>query len=196
METSKTITTVFMVAALLVMAALALSVNRQPAATQKQPVELAENIAHLERLLGIAGDHIHSVELAGCAPAPLRQIRSAPGTPLTGDNDAPGTLPQGCADLLVQSNVLLGETRSPGEFINAGPEISPAASISYVRFDGLVLKIAPTAQGRLRLRADYDAETASKFRDLQTGSEPAAPVATIAAQLNSGKYGGISGRAE
>ena len=118
----------------------------------------------------------------------LARTRAEPGARLVAESGELEVMPEGCNDLLERINYLLGQIGQPDAFINGTSINVSGASISYTRFDGLVLQIAPTDHESIELRAGYDGEIAAKFRDRQTLSATEQSVPAIAARLNRGEY--------
>ena len=82
METSRKITTIFMVVALLAMAALAFWTNRQDETTQiVSPLPgLAENLVAIQKITDFPHTHLRSVRIISTPKFPMMSLATNRGT--------------------------------------------------------------------------------------------------------------------
>jgi hypothetical protein len=147
MDASKTITSIFMVVALVAMALLAISVNQKSSPEKAGATEfvllpgLAENLRSVERITGFPASHIRSVRLVRTSGEELAVIREQPD----GDEFQFETLPPesvtAYSAILFANAAFLDGLRSDNAFAVTGfADENVIGQLTYTSFDGLVLK--------------------------------------------------------
>ena len=197
MESSKTVTSIFIAVALVALAALAISVN-QKSALEPEPVPtllpgLSENLASMERITGFPVSHIHSVRLVRTNKEELAVTRDAPDSPEFQFEIAPAeSISPYSTMLFANTSFLDGLDPNDGFSVIGFSEEKTIAELTYSSFDGLILKFvffrAEDATW-LRMIASYSDKLAARYRDtsaatLLSGNE----VLDIAHNLNGRVY--------
>jgi len=191
MESSKKITSIMMVVAVVTLAALAFSVYRD-SALRNTPAEviqmqsplpgLAENLLSLERVINYPATSIRSIIVERTNGEQTTLIRDAP------DNfefkfldTAPENMTPFSA-ILFTNAVLLDSLESGDAFTVSGTaEEKRLGSLTYTSFDGLVLESLVFRSNNatwLRMVAAHSPKLAARFTDtVPAGSQSAAEVA-------------------
>jgi hypothetical protein len=197
MESSKTVTSIFIVVTLVAMVALAISVN-QKSALETEPVPtllpgLSENLGSMERITGFPVSHIRSVRLVRTNKEELAVIRDTPDSPeFQFEIAPPESITPYSTMLFANTSFLDGLNRKYGFSVISFSEETIISELTYSSFDGLILKFiffrAEDATW-LRMIALYSDKLAARYRDasdvtLLSGNE----ILDIARSLNGRVY--------
>jgi hypothetical protein len=197
MESSKTVTSIFIVVTLVAMVALAISVN-QKSALETEPVPtllpgLSENLGSMERITGFPVSHIRSVRLVRTNKEELAVTRDTPDSPeFQFEIAPPESITPYSTMLFANTSFLDGLNRNYGFSVISFSEETIISELTYSSFDGLILKFiffrAEDATW-LRIIASYSDNLAARYLDtsditLLSGNE----VLDIARSLNGRVY--------
>jgi hypothetical protein len=147
MNTSKTITSVFMVVALVVMAALAISVNQKSETNEDDVAEfkalpgLAENLRSMAKITEFPASHIRSVRITRTNGNEVAVIREQPDSREFQFETPPAESVTAYSAILYANAAFLDALRSSNAFAVTGfDEERVIGQLTYTTFDGLVLK--------------------------------------------------------
>jgi hypothetical protein len=197
MESSKTITSIFIAVALVAMAALAISVNQKSAPeTDSVPAllpGLAENLGSVERFTGFPASHIRSVRLLRTNRDELAMARVTPvNAKFQFEITPPESITPYSAILFANAAFLDGLDPGYGFSVTGFTEEKTIGELTYSSFDGLVLKFvvfrAKDATW-LRMIASYSDKLAARYQDTPEASLlSGAEIVEIAHRLNGRVY--------
>jgi hypothetical protein len=197
MESSKTITSIFIAVALVAMAALAISVNQKSAQeTDSVPAllpGLAENISSVERITGFPASHIRSVRLLRTNRDELAVARETPvSANFQFETTSPESITPYSAMLFANAAFLDGLDPGHGFSVTGFSVEKTIGELTYSSFDGLVLKfVVFRAQDAtwLRMIASYSNKLAARYQDTPEASLlSGAEIVEIARGLNGRVY--------
>lgn len=200
MESSKKITTIMIVVAIVTLAALALSTGRQSEQAE-QPVDsqtellpgLYKNLQSLERIAGFPRRNIRSVILTRSNGEQLTLIREQPDTENYSYLDSPPRDITPFSAILFANASFLDALASADTFVVTGAEEDlRLGSLKYTSFDGLVLELIVFRSGnstKLRMIATYSEKLAERYDDAQSERFlPAREIKETARRLNGRVY--------
>ena len=140
MESSRTVTSIFIVVALVAMAALAVSVNRK-SAPEAEPVllpGLTENLRSMEEITDFPADHIRSVRIVRTNGEELAVIRERPAVSEFRFATTPPESITPFSAILFANAAFLDGLRSPDA--SGFRDAQVISELTYTSFDELVLK--------------------------------------------------------
>jgi hypothetical protein len=171
MESSKTVTSIFIAVALVALAALAISVNqksaREPKSVPTLLPGLAENLGSVERITGFPANHIRSVRMVKTNGEALTVAREIPDSrDFQFETTPPESITPYSAILFANAAFLGGLSPNNGFSVTGITEETVIAKLTYTSFDGLVLKfVVFTAEDTtgLRMIAAYSDKLATRY---------------------------------
>ena len=197
MESSRNVTSIFMVVALIAMAALAVSVS-QRSDPESQPDSillpgLAENLLAMERITDFPATHIRSVRIVRTDGEELAVIREQPGSrEFEFETSRPDSLAPYSGILFANASFLDGLRSSNAFGVTGFTDETVIGELTYTSFDGLVLKTvvfrADNATG-LRMLATYSQKLKARYDESSSVSLlPTDEIIEIARRLNGRVY--------
>lgn len=174
MESSKTVTSIFIVVALVAMAALAISVD-QKSGHEIEPISpplpgLIENLHSMENFTGFPASHIRSVRMIRTNGEELAVIREMPDSSKFQFETVPPKIITPYSALLFANASLLDGLHSDKGFVVTGvSDEKIITKLTYSSFDGLILKLVVfTAEDAtwLRMVASYSEKLATRYQDI------------------------------
>jgi hypothetical protein len=198
MESSKTVTSVFIVVALVALVALAVSIQRrapnnaQPEADQTVLPGLTENLRSISRIIDFPADHIRSVRITRTDGEELAVERLDPASDWQFEAGSPEDIIPYTA-ILYANSAFLDNLKSPEKFaVNAVEPEMQLGKLIYTSFDGLVLNctVFRASEGTwLRMTAAYSPKLAERFVSPDSSSLfSEAKINSIAAKLQGRLY--------
>lgn len=197
MESSRNVTSIFMVVALIAMAALAVSVSqRSDRESQPDPIllpGLAENLLAMERITDFPATHIRSVRIVRTDGEELAVIREQPGSrEFEFETSRPDSLAPYSGILFANASFLDGLRSSNAFGVTGFTDETVIGELTYTSFDGLVLKNVvfrgKDATG-LRMLATYSQKLKARYDESSSVSLlPTDEIIEIARRLNGRVY--------
>jgi len=197
MDSTKKITSIFMVVALIAMAALAVSVN-QKAEDDPEPEPmllpgLAENLRSMEKITGFPASHVRSVRIKRTDGEELAVAREQPDSQeFQFEASSPDSIAP-FSGILFANASFLENLRSTNAFTVMGfSDELVIGELTYTSFDGLVLKfIVFRAEDAtwLRMIASHSQKLADRYDESgTTGLLPPDAIIETARRLNGRVY--------
>jgi len=197
MESSRNITSIFMVVALVAMAALAVSVSQrsdpEPGSEYALLPGLAENLLAVEKITDFPATQIRSVRIVRTDGEELAVIRNNPGNrEFEFETPRPDSIAPYSGILFANASFLDG-LRSRNAFTVTGlPDETVIGELTYTSFDGLVLKTVVFRAEEatwLRMIATYSRKLAAQHnKSGDTNLLPDEEIIEIARRLNGRVY--------
>lgn len=197
MDRSRTVTTIFMVVALIVMAALAISVNRKSesgAAAGLQPLPgLTENLRSVERITAFPATRIRSVRIRRTNGDELAVIRERPASPEFQFETPPSGDITPYSRILFANAEFLDSLSSRNAFTVTGiVDERDIGELTYTSFDGLVLKCVVFRSDDttgLRMIATHSEKLEARYENAESANLiPTQEIVDIANKLNGRVY--------